>query len=105
LALFAAPSSANPLGSILGKSALPAVNEGLVHNVNGWHCRKRYSKRLGWHRHRRACYDDDYSTRYRNHGYGLGVMPFFSFQFSDDDNDRHHRTHRYYKRRHHNNNW
>ncbi len=102
LAFATTPSSATPLSSGLTTgSALPQLDEGLVQKVHSWHCRKRWSKRLGWHRHRRACYDDDYgSYGYGYPGYGLGIAPFFSFQFYDDD-DHHHR--RYHRRRHHNN--
>lgn len=97
LALAATPSSATPLSSGLSTgSGLPQLDEGLVQKVHSWHCRKRWSKRRGWHRHRRACYDNDH------YGYGLGVAPFFSFQFFDDDDHhgrRHHRRH--FRRRYH----
>jgi hypothetical protein len=100
LALAATPSSASPLASGLAttNTALPVLNEGLVQKVHGWHCKRKFSNRRGWHRHRKACrnydyyddyYDDDYYDygyypRYRRHygypGYGFGV-PFFSFGF------------------------
>jgi hypothetical protein len=101
LALSATPSSASPLASGLaasGNAAIPQASEGLVQKVHGWHCRKRWSKRLGNHRHRRAC-RDDYSYNYGYpYGYGYG-MPFLSFQFFDDDNGRRHhrRKHRSHK--------
>jgi X-X-X-Leu-X-X-Gly heptad repeat protein len=80
-------SSANPLAtSGLGSlgSGTPAIADGLVQRVHGWHCRKRWSKRRGWHRHRRACYDDysyyddDY---YYPHHYGYHAYPFFPAPF------------------------
>ena len=97
LALLASPGSASPLASGLtvGSSALPTLDEGLVQKVHGWHCRKRWSSYRGWHRHRRACYDDDYHYGYGFPGYGFGV-PFFSFSFFDDDD--HHRR-RFHKKR------
>jgi hypothetical protein len=100
LALLASPGSANPLASGLttGSATLPILDEGLVQKVHGWHCRKRWTRRRGWHRHRRACYDDDYYYGYP--GYGFGV-PFFSFSFFDDDDHRHRRHHkRRFKRKH-----
>jgi len=91
LALAATPSSATPLtGGLTSGSTVPQMDEGLVQKVHRWHCRKRWSRRLGWHRHRRACYDDDH--------YGFGVAPFFSFQFYDDDDD-HRRGRKRFKRR------
>jgi hypothetical protein len=101
LALMTTPSSAAPLtgGLIYGSTAIPQIDEGLVQKVHGWHCRKRWSSYRGWHRHRRACYDDDYYG-YGYPGYGLGVAPFFSFQFFDDDDHRHGRKHRFKRRRH-----
>ena len=104
LALTATPSSAGPLASGLtnGNAALPQMDEGLVQKIHGWHCRKRFSNRRGWHRHRRACYDSDYNRGYYygHPGYGFG-FPFFSFSIYDDDND--HRRHRRWRRHH--NNW
>ena len=96
---FAIPSLASPLANGLGiaKNAIPTANEGFVQKVNGWHCRRKYGKRSGWHRHRRACSDyDDYGYYGSpSYGYGLGV-PFFSFGFSDFDNGRrHHRFRRH----------
>ena len=96
---FATPSSANPLASglALGTNTIPTMNEGLVQKVHGSHCRRKYSNRRGWHRHRRACNDyDDYGYYGSpSYGYGLGV-PFFSFGFSDFDNGRrHHRFRRH----------
>jgi len=104
LALSATPSSASPLASGLASGgAVPQLDEGLIQKVHGWHCRKRWSKRWGWHRHRRACYDDDYGYypySYGYPGYGLGFAPFFGFTFFDDDDHHHRRHHRW--RRHHN---
>ena len=77
LAFAAVPSSASPLSSGLatGNTTLPAVNEGLVQKVHGWHCKRKFSNRRGNHRHRRACrpYDDydDY-----DYGYG-GYAPYY----------------------------
>jgi hypothetical protein len=91
------PGSASPLtgGLTSGTAAIPELGEGLVQKVHGWHCRKRYSHRRGWHRHRRACYDD-YSYRYHpGYTYGYGA-PFFSFYFYDDDG----RRRRGHRRRH-----
>lgn len=115
LALFSAPGSATPVASGLatGGTAVPTLTQDLVQKVHGWHCRKRWSKRAGWHRHRRACYDDygyydDYDYYdYGYPGYGLGFAPFFGFQFFDDD-DHHFRGHRFrghkhFKRKHHKN--
>src|SRR6185503_3143567 len=76
LALAATPSSASPLASGLanGNTALPALSEGLVQKVHGWHCGKRkgwYHGHRVWHRHRRACYDNDYyDDDYDNYDYG-----------------------------------
>jgi len=109
LALAATPASAGPLtgGLNIGNAAIPQMDEGLVQKVNGWHCRKRYGWYHGhkrWHRHRRACYDndyDDYSYEYGYPGYGLGVAPFITFGFFDDDDHHGRRHHRFKKRRHH----
>ena len=57
-------------------------------NKTGWHCRKRYGWYHGhkwWHRHRRACYDNDY--RPGIYGPGIGL----NFYFSDDDDHHHHK--------------
>ena len=76
LALAATPSSASPLASGLanGNTALPALTEGLVKKVHGWHCGKRkgwYHGHRVWHRHRQACYDNDnYDDDYDNYDYG-----------------------------------
>lgn len=104
LALAVAPASATPLstGLNLGNAAVLQMDEGMVQKVHGWHCRKRWSKHRGWHRHRRACYDDDYYYGYGGYpygGYGFG-FPFFSFGFYDDDH-HHWRGHRHHKRRFH----
>ena len=90
LVLAANPASANPLASGLTDRSLSTVklDDGLVQKVHRWHCRKRFGWFRGhkrWHRHWRACDDYDY------HPYGLGVVPFFSFQFFDDDDDHRHR--------------
>jgi hypothetical protein len=96
-ALSATPGNASPLagGLTSGNVTVPEASEGLVQKVHGYHCRKKYSNRRGWHRHRRAChrtyyyddyYDDDYYYRpyyrpYRHH-YGFGFpFPFFGFHF------------------------
>ena len=98
-------SSASPLATGLGtaNASTPAIADGLVQQVHGWHCSRKWSKRLGKHRHRRACYerrryydddyyDDDYYYHrsyyrpYRRH-YGYGIpFPFFGFHFGG----RHH---------------
>jgi hypothetical protein len=112
LAFAATPASASPLtsGINLGNSAVPQMDEGMVQKVHGWHCRRKWSKRLGKHRHRRACNDyDNYSSYddgyYGGYPYGFGA-PFFAFSFDDDD---HHgrRHHHRFKRRHggHKGNW
>jgi hypothetical protein len=90
LALTATPASAGPLASGLttGNAAVPLMDEGLVQKVHGWHCRWRRG-----HRHRRACYDDDYHYGYGYPGYGFG-FPFFAFSFFDDDDHHHWRGHR-----------
>jgi hypothetical protein len=104
-ALAATPASAGPLASgvMTGVANAAALDEGLVHKVHRWHCRKRYGWFRGdkrWHRHWRAC-DDDYGYyhpgyHYGYPGYGFGV-PFFSFSFYDDD-DGHRRKHRHYRK-------
>jgi hypothetical protein len=98
LALSAVPGSASPLagGLASGNAALPEVSDGLIQKVHGWHCRRKWSRRWGRHRHRRACYDDYYYP-----GYGLGVVPFFSFQFFDDDDGRRHRRRHFRRHRRH----
>jgi hypothetical protein len=100
-------SSASPLATGLGtaNTGTPAIADEFVQKVHGWHCSRKWSKRLGKHRHRRACYerrryydndyyDDDYYDYsyyrpYRRHygygGYGI-PFPFFGFQFGG----RHH---------------
>jgi hypothetical protein len=103
---FATPSSASPLagGAAIGNNAIPTANEALVQKVHGWHCRRKHSNRRGWHRHRRACNDyDDYGFYgHPGYGYGLGVVPFFSFGFSDFDGGRrhHHRFRRHGGKKH-----
>jgi len=97
---FATPSSATPLasGAAIGNNTIPTANEGLVQKVHGWHCRRKYTNRRGWHRHRRACNDyDDYGFYgYPGYAYGLGA-PFITFGFSDFDGGRrhHHRWRRH----------
>src|SRR5688572_5311182 len=90
LALVMTPASAGPLASGLttGNLTVPQLGEDLVQNVHGWHCRWRRG-----HRHRRACYDDDF---YYGSPFAFG-FPFFAFSFHDDDDDHHFRGHR----RHH----
>jgi hypothetical protein len=92
---LATPSLASPLANGLsGASTVPAeLNEGLVQNVHRWHCKRRYSNRLGWHRHRRAC----------GYSYYPYYAPSFSFGlFIDDDDGRRHkrkfRRHRKHKK-------
>jgi hypothetical protein len=65
IAFAATPGSASPLASkaAVSHTALPAFNEGLVQKVHGWHCKKQWSKRLGWHRDKRACDGTDYTGR------------------------------------------
>jgi hypothetical protein len=100
-ALATSPSSANPLAGGLAIATSPSSAEAFVQKVHGNHCKRKFSNRRGWHRHRRACYgynnyyyDDDYYDDYYNDyayygypyrrypygypGYGLG-FPFFSF--------------------------
>jgi hypothetical protein len=89
VALSMTPSLASPLtsGLTLG-SNVPELNDGMVQKVHGWHCRKRYGWYHGhkwWHRHRRACYDNDY--RPGVYGPGIGL----NFYFSDDDDHHHHK--------------
>lgn len=57
LLAIAEPSLAAPLS--LGSLSEPAMaqDDGLVQKAHGWHCQARYSNRLGWHRHWRACED------------------------------------------------
>jgi hypothetical protein len=82
------------------KTMIPAVGENSVQQVHGWHCRKRYGWYRGhkyWHRHWRACEDDDYS--YYN-PYAFYGAPFF-FYFDDDDGHKRRRhKHRRYKKKH-----
>lgn len=81
---------------------MPALNEGIVQKVHGWHCSRRYGwwKGRKWrHRHLRACddYDDDYYP-YTYGGYYPG--PFISFGYSDfDDDDDGHRGYKYKKKK------
>jgi hypothetical protein len=92
---LATPSSASPLASGLstGTSSVPQADETLVQKVHGWHCRRRSG-----HRHRRACYDDDYgygyygSYGYPYGGFGFG-FPFLGFSFYDNDNHHSWRRH------------
>jgi hypothetical protein len=95
--LMALPQTgfANPLAGGLGSAgtSVPAVTDGLVQKVHGWHCRKRkgwYRGHRVWHRHRRACYDDysyyddDYYHRPYYHGYHsypYFPAPFIGFHF------------------------
>ena len=104
---YAAPATASPITNAARAGfATTQFGENSIQNVSGWHCRKKWSKRDGWHRHRRAC--DDYSYRYDDYSYGydepfaygLGV-PFFGFQFYDDDR----RDRRHFKRKRHHKNW
>src|SRR5688500_12114196 len=99
LALAASTSFAGPLASGLttANSSMPQMDDGLVQTIHGWHCGRKWSKRLGKHRHRRACDDyddydyDDYSYGYGypSHGYGYpgygyGALPFFlGFNFDN----------------------
>jgi hypothetical protein len=96
-------SSAGPLpGGLLAGSSTPALDDGLVQKVHGYHCRKRkgwYHGHRVWHRHYRAChrsyYDDDdyYDNGYYApyaYSYPYYTAPFFAFSFG---NRRHHRHH------------
>ena len=96
-------SSASPLAAGLGtaNSGTPAIAEGLVHKVHGWHCGKKkgwYHGKRYWHRHSKAChrrydrsyyyddYDDDYYDYsyyrpYRYHAYPYYPGPFIGFSF------------------------
>ena len=109
LALSAGPGSASPLASGLGtaNSGTPAIADGLVQKVHGWHCSRKWSKRLGKHSHRRACYqrrryyDDDYYYNdysygygYPSYGYAVPFPFFFGFNFDDDDGRRGRRGHK-----------
>jgi hypothetical protein len=113
LGFTAGPSVASPLAGGLTSGAVPQLNEGLVQKVHGWHCRRRYGWYHGhkvWHRHRRACYDDDYdnydnyddySQGYYPYSYGYPYAygfggPFIGFSFGEFGG--HHR-------RHHHGNW
>jgi hypothetical protein len=98
------PSFAAPLISAEMK-AIPYQAEPLVQKIHGWHCRKRYGWRHGhkyWHRHRRACYDDDYDYHddYDNDYYSYSPYyypyPYFSFYFDDDHHHRHHHKYKKY---------
>jgi hypothetical protein len=88
VALAMTPGSASPLTSgLTSGSNVPELNDGMVQKVHGWHCRKRYGWYHGykqWHRHRRACYDEDY--RPGIYGPGIGL----NFYFSDDNHHHHH---------------
>jgi hypothetical protein len=85
LALAVTPASASPLASGLTGNT-PLVDEGLVQKAHGWHCRWRRG-----HRHRRACYDNDYY--YGGFPFAFGA-PFFAFSFFDDDDHHHWGGHR-----------
>ena len=106
LASMAISSSASPLASGLasGGATLPALNEGLVQDVQAWSCQ---GKRKDWtpeqYRFCRGYYDyyddyEDYGPGYRYpppgygygygyQGYGIGVVPFIGLGFG---NGRHH---------------
>jgi hypothetical protein len=106
LALMAPSSSASPFASGLatGSAALLALNEGLVQKVQAWSCQEK--RRDMTPEQRRFCdgYYDDYYDDYDDYGYGyaypapgygygypaygLGVVPFLSFEF--DGGRRHH---------------
>jgi hypothetical protein len=90
-ALSATPGIASPLAGGLtgGNVTVPEASEGLIQKVHGYHCRKRYSHRRGWHRHRRACH---YSYRYRPYRYGFGA-PFVAFSFGFGPRHRHRHRH------------
>jgi hypothetical protein len=97
LTSLAPASSAGPIAGemVRANRAVPVAGDNLI-KVHGWHCRRRYSRRLGWHRHRRACYDyddyDDYDHGYYPYHYGA-PYPFFSFSFGDFDRRHHRRRH------------
>jgi hypothetical protein len=69
-AVSAADADANPLVGALSSNAVhDASLEGLVLNVHGWHCGKRFSRSRGWHRHRRACFRRYYYYPYYFYDY------------------------------------
>ena len=106
LGLASQPSFAAPLISAEMK-VIPYQVEPLIQKVHGWHCRNRYGWYHGhkyWHRHRRACYDEDYYDDYDDYSYYSPYYysypypyPYFSFYF---DGDHHHRHHHRYKKYH-----
>jgi hypothetical protein len=95
-------SSANALASGLGSlgNEIPAMADGLLQKVHGWHCRKRKGWFRGdrvWHRHRKACYDysyyddDDYDYGYRQpyYAYPYYPAPFIGFSFGGRRHHKH----------------
>jgi hypothetical protein len=56
IALGASTGSAASLlsGSAIGEAASPFRNP-TVQKVHGRHCKRQWSKKRGWHRHRQAC--------------------------------------------------
>jgi hypothetical protein len=109
---FANSSLATPLASGLLSSTVPSVTEGSVQKVQAWSCQERLrdmtiEQRRICHGYGGPGYGDayrGYGYDYGTPGYGLGVAPFFGFQFFDDDDHhgrRHH--HRHFKRKYHNN--
>jgi len=113
LASLSSPGQASPLSAGLAgaQATEPALSDELVQKVHRWHCRKRYGWYHGhkrWHRHRRACYDNDYGSYYDGGyyggyygGYPYVGLPFFYFNFYDDDDHfRHHRFRRHHHRHH-----
>jgi hypothetical protein len=111
LALMATSSSASPLASGLasGDATLPALNEGLVQDVQAWFCQ---GKRSDWDPEQyRFCgggyryydyYDDygpgygyaspgyGYGYPYGYQGYGVGIVPFIGFGLGVGRHHRHH---------------
>jgi hypothetical protein len=83
-----------------------------VQKVQAWSCQERLRDMTI--EQRRICHGyggSSYGYGYPGYGYdygtpgnGLGVVPFFGFQFFDDD-DHHGRRHhnRHFKRKYHNN--
>jgi hypothetical protein len=50
-----------PIGSAIGYAAPSAID--WLHKVHGRHCKRQWSKRLGWHRHQQACGSVSYAAR------------------------------------------
>jgi hypothetical protein len=104
LILAAQPSSATLVsGGVSGVTVMPALEDGFVQKVHGWHCSRRYGWFRGrkWrHRHIRACddYDDDYYP-YTYGGYYPGPFIGFGIDFDDDNHGHKHKKKKYYKKK------